>query len=83
MGKKALQKLELTWIGKGEDPKLESCIWIENPEYSFGDPNNKNIRLHGDNLLALKALELEQDYVGKVKCIYMGPPYNTVNISHE
>lgn len=31
--------------------------------------------IHGDNLLALKALE--QDYAGKVKCIYMDPPFNT------
>jgi len=33
--------------------------------------------IHGDNLLALKALE--QDYAGKVKCIYIDPPYNTGN----
>lgn len=73
--KKALQKLELTWIGKGEEPKLEPRILIENPEYSFGDPNTENMLIHGDNLLALKALE--QDYAGKVKCIYIDPPYNT------
>ncbi|WP_206428203.1 site-specific DNA-methyltransferase [Amniculibacterium aquaticum] len=33
--------------------------------------------IHGDNLLALKALE--QDYAGKIKCIYIDPPYNTGN----
>lgn len=70
-----LQKLELTWIGKGEEPKLEPRILIENPEYSYGDPNSENMLIHGDNLLALKALE--QDYTGKVKCIYIDPPYNT------
>jgi adenine-specific DNA-methyltransferase len=70
-----LQKLELTWIGKGEEPKLEPRILIENPEYSYGDPNSQNMLIHGDNLLALKALE--QDYAGKVKCIYIDPPYNT------
>jgi len=73
--KKQLQKLELTWIGKGEEPKLEPRILIENPEYSYGDPNSQNMLIHGDNLLALKALE--QDYAGKVKCIYIDPPYNT------
>jgi len=34
-----------------------------------------NILIKGDNLLALKALE--QEYTGKVKCIYIDPPYNT------
>jgi len=72
---KNLQKLELTWIGKGEEPKLEPRILIENPEYSYGDPNTENMLIYGDNLLALKALE--QDYAGKVKCIYIDPPYNT------
>lgn len=74
---KPLQKLELTWIGKGYEPKLEPRILIENPEYSYGDPDSENILIHGDNLLALKALE--QDYAGKVKCIYIDPPYNTGN----
>ncbi len=72
---KHLQKLELTWIGKGEEPKLEPRILIENPEYSYGDPRTENMLIHGDNLLALKALE--QDYAGKIKCIYIDPPYNT------
>lgn len=75
MAKDKLQKLELTWIGKGEEPKLEPRILLENPDYSFGDPNSENMLIHGDNLLALKALE--QDYAGKVKCIYIDPPYNT------
>ena len=74
---KNLQKLELTWIGKGDEPKLEPRILIENPEYSYGDPNTENMLIHGDNLLALKALE--QDYAGKIKCIYIDPPYNTGN----
>lgn len=77
MANKNLQKLELTWIGKGEEPKLEPRILIENPEYSYGDTNAENILIHGDNLLALKALE--QDFAGKVKCIYIDPPYNTGN----
>lgn len=40
-------------------------------------PTFDNMLIHGDNLLALKALE--QDYTGKVKCIYIDPPYNTGN----
>lgn len=86
--KHTLQKLELTWIGKGDEPKLEPRILIENPEYSYGDTTPlspgrgaggevSNILIHGDNLLALKALE--QDFAGKVKCIYIDPPYNTGN----
>lgn len=83
-----LQKLELTWVGKYDEQKpLEPRILIENPEYSYGEvetgvlPNGKqwkgNMLIHGDNLLALKALE--QDYAGQVKCIYIDPPYNTGN----
>ena len=75
MAKKDNQKLELTWIGKGEEPKLEPRILIENPEYSYGDPEAENMLIHGDNLLALKALE--QEYAGKVKCVYIDPPFNT------
>ena len=77
MSQNIKQKLELTWIGKGVDPKLEPRILIENPEFSYGDQNSENILIQGDNLLALKALE--QDYAGKVKCIYIDPPYNTGN----
>lgn len=79
-------KLELTWIGKYDkhDP-LEPRILIENKEYSYGHPEtgvlpngkpwNGNMLIHGDNLLALKALE--QDFTGQIKCIYIDPPYNT------
>lgn len=41
------------------------------------EPTYDNMLIHGDNLLALKALE--QDYTGKIKCIYIDPPYNTGN----
>ena len=75
MAKNNNQKLELTWIGKGHEPKLEPRILIEQPEYSYGDPNSGNMLIQGDNLLALKALE--QEYAGKVKCIYIDPPFNT------
>lgn len=79
-------KLELTWIGKYDERKpLEPRILIENKEYSYGHPEtgvlpngkpwNGNMLIHGDNLLALKALE--QDFAGQIKCIYIDPPYNT------
>lgn len=70
------QKLELTWIGKGKEDILEPRILIENPEYSYGDPSTGNLLIHGDNLLALKSL-VASGYAGKVKCIYIDPPYNT------
>lgn len=69
------QKLELTWIGKDNQPKLEPRILIEDAEKSYGDKNSQNMLIYGDNLLALKALE--QDFAGKVKCIFIDPPYNT------
>jgi adenine-specific DNA-methyltransferase len=69
------QKLELTWIGKDEQPKLEPRILIEDPAKSYGDKNSENMLIFGDNLLALKALE--QDFANKIKCIYIDPPYNT------
>lgn len=74
-------KLELTWPGKDERPKLEPRILIEDPAKSYhasvrrdGDLFD-NMLIKGDNLLALKALE--QDYQGKVKCVYIDPPFNT------
>jgi adenine-specific DNA-methyltransferase len=70
-------KLELTWIGKEHQPKLEPRILIEDPAKSYGDQNSENMLIFGDNLLALKALE--QDFTGKIKCIYIDPPYNTGN----
>lgn len=76
MAQDKLQKLELTWIGKDEKREaIEPRILIEDPKYSYGDTESGNMLIHGDNLLALKALE--QDYSGKVKCIYIDPPYNT------
>ena len=71
------QKLELTWLGKDEEIKIEPRILIEDKEKSNceNDPNTQNMIIHGDNLLALKALESK--YAGQVKCIYIDPPYNT------
>ena len=75
MSKNNTQRLELTWIGKEKQPKLEPRILIQDPEKSYGDKNSENMLIHGDNLLALKALE--QDFAGKIKCVYIDPPFNT------
>lgn len=65
------KKLELTWIGKEENILVEPRLLIENPDLSniSNDPDTENMIIHGDNLLALKALEAK--YAGKVKCIYI------------
>lgn len=76
------QRLELTWIGKDDRPRLEPRILLEESDKSY-HANTRvtdhdifdNILIHGDNLLALKALE--QEYTGKVKSIFIDPPYNT------
>jgi adenine-specific DNA-methyltransferase len=47
----------------------------EVPSLSYGDPENENLLIQGDNLEALKALI--PLYAGKVKCIYIDPPFNT------
>ncbi|HIC1367113.1 TPA: site-specific DNA-methyltransferase [Escherichia coli] len=69
------QKLELNWIGKHKRPRLEPRILLEDKALSYGDVNSENLLIQGDNLLALKALE--QQYSGKVKCVFIDPPYNT------
>ena len=75
-------KLELTWIGKENRPKLEPRILLEDSEKSYHAPHRvtdhdlfDNRIIFGDNLLALKALE--QEFAGKIKCIFIDPPYNT------
>ena len=77
-------KLELTWLGKEKEYNIEPRILIEDKEKSYSRSNNTllesidindNILIHGDNLLALKALEPK--FTGKIKCIYIDPPYNT------
>lgn len=67
------QRLELDWVGKDEEPALEPRILVKDYENSIG--TGDNVLIHGDNLLALKALESE--YSGKVKCVFIDPPYNT------
>ncbi|MCL5969783.1 MAG: site-specific DNA-methyltransferase [Betaproteobacteria bacterium] len=76
------QKLELTWIGKDKRPKLEPRILLEDSEKSYHAKHRMadndifdNRLIFGDNLLALKALE--QEFSGRVKCVFIDPPYNT------
>jgi adenine-specific DNA-methyltransferase len=76
------QRLELTWIGKGNRPRLEPRILLEDSEKSYHAKQRvtendifDNRLIFGDNLLALKALE--QEFAGKVKCVFIDPPYNT------
>jgi len=76
------QKLELTWIGKEQRPRLEPRILLEDPAKSYHAKSRvtdndifDNRLIFGDNLLALKALE--QEFAGKVKCVFIDPPYNT------
>ena len=68
-------KLELTWVGKYKEDNFEPRILIEDKSQSYGDVDTENMLIHGDNLLAIKALENE--YAGRIKCIYIDPPYNT------
>jgi len=75
------QKLELTWIGKDQRPRLEPRILREGAHsyHAKQRVTEKDIfdnrLIKGDNLLALKALEAE--FAGKVKCVFIDPPYNT------
>ena len=70
-------KLELTWYGKDKPIVVEPRLLIEDKTRSNcdADPATENMLIHGDNLLALKALESK--FAGQVKCIYIDPPYNT------
>ena len=69
-------KLELVFPGKRERQRPEPRILIKK-EVVKGKKKglNDNLLIHGDNLLGLKALERE--YTGKIRCIYIDPPYNT------
>lgn len=70
-------KLELTWYGKDKPIRVEPRLLIENAALSntASDPDTQNMLIHGDNLLALKALE--PMFAGQIKCIYIDPPFNT------
>lgn len=70
----------LNWIGKDKVVTYHQNVpyRILERKYTFGDtPDSGNKIIHGDNLEALKSLLPE--YEGKIKCIYIDPPYNTGN----
>lgn len=76
----------LNWIGKDKviNHHLEVPFHVLERQYSFDeegkheeDNGSENMIIHGDNLLALKLLLPK--YEGKIKCIYIDPPYNTGN----
>lgn len=74
------KRLELIWAGKEDRPSLEPRILLSEPSLALasgpGDSRrNDHFVIEGDNLFALKALE--QEFTGRVKCIYIDPPYNT------
>ena len=77
-------KLELTWVGKDHRPRLEPRILLNDDTLSHtaaarvtDTDQFENMLIFGDNLLALKALATDEKVRGKVKCIFIDPPYNT------
>lgn len=70
---------KLDWLTRSEDEKTAASVPYRLldavPEQSYGDPNTENMLIQGDNLEALKALL--PFYAGRVKCIFIDPPYNT------
>ncbi len=73
---------ELIWKGKEQviNHHLDVPVRVLDLQYTFnGETESGNKIIHGDNLEALKALLPE--YEGRVKCIYIDPPYNTGNES--
>lgn len=70
---------ELTWIGKEKVVNHHQTVpfRVLERQYTYGAEQSDNMVIHGDNLEALKALLPR--YEGKIKCIYIDPPYNTGN----
>ncbi len=70
---------KLDWLTRPEDEKTAASVPYrlleEVPEHSYGDEHTENMLIQGDNLEALKALL--PFYAGRVKCIFIDPPYNT------
>ncbi len=73
---------ELTWAGKDARARVEPRVLVEDASLSYQSPRRAsggggfdNLLIHGDNLLALRALEHE--FAGRVQCVYIDPPYNT------
>ncbi|WP_457672989.1 hypothetical protein [Thiolapillus sp.] len=75
----------LNWLTRDEDirkaGKAAYRLLEEVPEQAYGEPGTENLLIQGDNLEALKALL--PYYAGKVKCIYIDPPYNTRAVKNK
>lgn len=71
------RRLELNWLGKGHRERPEPRVLVPDGALAFSRPGEPqdNILIHGDNLLALKSLQSENQ--GRVKCAFIDPPYNT------
>lgn len=73
------ERYGLSWAGKSEAYKVlqspSTATLIPNPEQSIDWDNAENIFIEGENLEVLKVLQ--KSYYGKVKMIYIDPPYNT------
>lgn len=75
------ERYQFTWPGKREAMRLantpSNMTLRPDRESSVDFDNTKNLYIEGDNLEVLKLLR--EDYLGKVKMIYIDPPYNTGN----
>ena len=69
----------LNWLSRNEDIRSADCapyrLLEDSSSHSAGERDTRNMLIQGDNLEALKALL--PFYAGRIKCIYIDPPYNT------
>lgn len=75
-------KLELTWAGKYDEEKpVEPRILLEDTEKSYGDPDSENMLIHGDNLIALQALQQERSSAStSIRLLTLARPLKTMTI---
>lgn len=75
------EKYQFTWNGKAKSIKLaqtpSSATLRPCKEKSKNWDTTENLYVEGDNLEVLK--QLQKTYYGKIKMIYIDPPYNTGN----
>jgi adenine-specific DNA-methyltransferase len=68
-------EVALAWDGKGREAAVEPRRLAHDASRGYGDSSAANMLIHGDSLIALKALERE--FAGRVGCVCIDPPYNT------
>ena len=79
----ANERYVLNWAGKSDafrimqQPSTQTLVPVRDDSVNFDD--TKNVFIEGENLEVLKVLQ--KSYFGKVKMIYIDPPYNTGNDS--